>query len=498
MAGRKHCSGSRGIGDCTEMPAHWRERDDGASFAGDEVYYLGLLFTLISLILAVIQLFVLGTGDNLRDRTYELIGNFGVALVSTVAGILGRILLQGRGTSGGERHRSPAIPPGPTQTVGPPPDDLPSGDFNAVRLREQLQALRRNLFEAADGFAHFTRVTLEQADGTRASTERVVAGFTERLTEIAQAQVVDTAESWRAAATAMRMEHENAVGDAKRELLSLRQRWMGASKQMHTELERLAQRFDTAAAEALQRTETGWSKLANSLASAAETMRNSQDAYGAELQALLADLEALRQGLQPFTVALARAHDGIATFQDAAQGSAVGIGSLDRALQETQKTMSILNETVTRVDAGLGLQVSDMAASHRTVIEGIKGLIADVDELCRSSLASRTSEAQTVAAAVTGISGQADAVKAKVAEFANVLDAQRIASEEERTVLQRNIEDAKRLVAEFQNLPNDAVRHTTIETDRRISAVEDAKPRADGVSRTTPAPGPERRRPRRD
>ena len=400
--------------------AHWKERDRGASWAGDEVYYLGLLFTLTSLILAIIQLFVLGAGDlesgeNLRDRTYELIGNFGIALVSTVAGILGRILLQGREA------------------------DPPTSDSQAVLIREQLQAVRRNLFEAADGFAHFTRVTLEQAEGTRASAEGIVAGFNKRLVKLAQVEIRETAANWRQALAAMRTEHEAVVGDGKRELLSLRKRWTEVGKQAQTELERVTQRFDAAATEALQRTEAGWSQLAISLAGAAETMRDNQGAHGAELNALLEDLRGLRQGLQPFGVALASASDAVAAFRNGAQGSAVGIGDAVGVLQETQKTMQMLNDTAKRVDANLGLQVSDMEKTHRALTNEFKDLIAGVNELSRNGLASLAGQAREAAAVVEKAAGQAGSLGAKIENLDETLDKQ-------RNAVERNIEQFERLL----------------------------------------------------
>ncbi|MEC7291616.1 MAG: hypothetical protein VXW22_16160, partial [Pseudomonadota bacterium] len=53
---------------------------------GDNCYYLGFVFTLASLIATLIQV------DAGSDIT-GLIGNFGIALVSTAAGIIGRLIL---------------------------------------------------------------------------------------------------------------------------------------------------------------------------------------------------------------------------------------------------------------------------------------------------------------------------------------------------------------------------------------------------------------------
>ena len=74
---------------------------------GDNVYYLGLLFTLISLMLALIQLFGVGADGDLKSNAEEiriLLQNFGIALTSTVVGIAGRIVLQNWQLTEPEQH----------------------------------------------------------------------------------------------------------------------------------------------------------------------------------------------------------------------------------------------------------------------------------------------------------------------------------------------------------------------------------------------------------
>ena len=59
--------------------------------AGDNIYYLGLLFTLVSLTIALIQIF--GNDDGL-DRVTDLIAAFGIALISTILGLFLRVFVQ--------------------------------------------------------------------------------------------------------------------------------------------------------------------------------------------------------------------------------------------------------------------------------------------------------------------------------------------------------------------------------------------------------------------
>jgi ABC-type transporter Mla subunit MlaD len=64
--------------------------------AGDNAYYLGLLFTLISMAVALYEFRGSALGDaaaTARSGVEAIIGNFGVALGSTIAGIFLRVLL---------------------------------------------------------------------------------------------------------------------------------------------------------------------------------------------------------------------------------------------------------------------------------------------------------------------------------------------------------------------------------------------------------------------
>lgn len=129
--------------------------------AGDNLYYLGLLFTLVSLMLALFQLFVLESGS---ERVEELIGNFSVALVSTVFGILARILFYSR-------------------VIEAEPEEMePLFSFDETRaLRDQLETLRRRLREATDAFGHFNRVTADRAQESVAYVDTMMRKYDESM-----------------------------------------------------------------------------------------------------------------------------------------------------------------------------------------------------------------------------------------------------------------------------------------------------------------------------
>lgn len=73
---------------------HAARRDTAWQHTPDNVYYLGFLFTLLSLVYSLVTLFILNSDEiDGAGQTYILIGSFGIALVSTIFGILFRILL---------------------------------------------------------------------------------------------------------------------------------------------------------------------------------------------------------------------------------------------------------------------------------------------------------------------------------------------------------------------------------------------------------------------
>ncbi len=74
---------------------YYKARNDSAiSYHSDNVYYLGLLFTLVALVYSLVTLFMFDSEQiNADEWTKELIGSFGIALISTIFGILFRVLL---------------------------------------------------------------------------------------------------------------------------------------------------------------------------------------------------------------------------------------------------------------------------------------------------------------------------------------------------------------------------------------------------------------------
>ena len=163
---------------------------------GDEVYYLGLLYTLTSLFAALVSLFLLDGGERpLEERTNEMVGSFGVALLTTMAGIVMRIPLQRRATDGQATiiriPHSANDSRGGTVEIEGVTIDL---ERYAYELRRQLQ-LSTNAFASHAGLTNRQAETIRahmdetrvRMDKTHAHMDEMMKAFHEGLTEKARA-----------------------------------------------------------------------------------------------------------------------------------------------------------------------------------------------------------------------------------------------------------------------------------------------------------------------
>ena len=137
--------------------------EDAPEEEGDNVYYLGLLFTLISLMFTLLELF---GGDSGEERNAEkiraLLENFGIALTSTIAGIACRVAVQNW-----QRAESSGSPEFAEGAVVPalPPSGASSPDMERFN-RHLLGRIARDLTQGANALARFHRIVRSHASDT--------------------------------------------------------------------------------------------------------------------------------------------------------------------------------------------------------------------------------------------------------------------------------------------------------------------------------------------
>ena len=339
------------------------------SHAGDDLYYLGLLLTLVSLIYALVSLFILPDVGDVQARVDALIGNFGIALFSTVAGILGRILLQ---DSSGEGFETtvPGGEDGPNEKVR----QHEQVTLLTEELRESaanMSQLRQDLREAADAFAHFTRVTLSHGHHIKSHTQQLLEDFNQHMATVAERGLDDAAAAWR------------GVGEA-----------------MRTDTETLLHRIEEAISGAAERTEEAWRGLAERTESASVEARSRLDADAEEMGRMLQRLGTANGSLEALANALGGAQSHVSTLAETASNAAA---SLKANATETLAAQRVLAEgaKASQVAAMQSFEVATAAltdAVDKQVAEQSLAWQRAVDEFDAAGQAHREQGEQAMAA----------------------------------------------------------------------------------------------------
>ena len=139
--------------------------EDTPEEKGDNVYYLGLLYTLLSLIFTLNELFGTGEDKSLApENLFPLLENFGIALISTVAGILGRILVLNLVLNWREGMRDTMDPAGPINSAA---FRSTTGEANPRTSRNDLYLTLHELTRAVNALARFHHIVRQYASDTQ-------------------------------------------------------------------------------------------------------------------------------------------------------------------------------------------------------------------------------------------------------------------------------------------------------------------------------------------
>ena len=351
-----------------------RRTESDRGRVADDTYYLGLLFTLVSLVFALIYLFIINPEGDFDERTQALIGNFGIGLLSTIAGILGRILLQG---STAENALDATEW---NELTTEQPDDL----------AQETMALRREVREATDAMRHFTRVTLGEAHQTRTHTKLVIGEFSSELRTAAQEALSESASEWKtfndelvpirkalndtsrefsALSENMRWQAEqaqefatNAIEELRQEIDSTAERsrveaisaWREAAEQIRSHAVKLLTELEKVSAATSQRAETSLSSLASKVVDSTDaTVQMLND----QVQAMTELVEHTRLAKQSFE----SLNNGVV----AVEGT---LRSLDGAAESATKEMDARAQEVTRVRDDMA-EIADTSLAHSVKAE---------------------------------------------------------------------------------------------------------------------------------
>ena len=421
--------------------------EDAPEEEGDNVYYLGLLFTLVSLMFALVELFG-GEADAVRsaENIHALLKSFGIALTSTVAGIAGRVVVQNwqrtgsEGSPGFAEDRAvPALPPASASAR-----DLER--FN----RHLLEKNTRDLIRGANALARFHRIVRSHAGDTEnylrnhsETLKRETAAFKDTLQTNAEtfAQKLKSdaentldavgdslgaaAKQAEALTERLRIAHDGYLAEVREVTRSFRDEIQSASGQS---LDALRLNFDAAAQQAEALPERLRSAHDGYLAEVRETTRLFHDeirsASGQSLDALQRNFDAAAKQSLSLAQNVSTVHERIGKAFDSLES---GLGHASDAsaafsdsVHQAAKSTTILAEEVDKLRAAF-------AAVHAST-ESMKGMLDAMGELDARTRAGWDTEETAAAVRQIGeahrtITAQAAAASEQAAKAAELFDA---------------------------------------------------------------------------
>ena len=376
------------------MGYYWLNDKDAPEEEGDNVYYLGLLFTLLSLMFTLVELF--GGDTDARgnaERIRVLLENFGIALTSTVVGIFGRVWLlnwqwnRSSPTSEADDDGTLSVPPPPNASV----EELEG--FN----RHLLGRIARDLTDGANALARFHRIVRSHATDTEEilhSHSQVLRRESVEFRDALQSNADSFAQELKRQAESSFQTVGRSLGEVGQQAGSLLEQLQSAheghseqvvatARSFHDEfqstsrqsLEALRRNFDTAAqqAEALpERLRAAHASYLDEIRVASRSVYDEiQSASSQNLQALQQNQEATAQQtvglvqqlsganerietvLQSLETGLARAGDASAALGKSADLAAKSSGGLEAELGKLRGVLGPLNASAPKVSGVL-------------------------------------------------------------------------------------------------------------------------------------------------
>ncbi len=342
------------MGSYALLLVDWPDLRPGYDFAGDNLYYLGFLYTLISLAISLYQF-------NTEGATSSIITNFGLALTSTILGLAGRILLN------------------------QPQDE--DEDEAEVRAREDLaranRRLRAEMEYSIDEFQQFraeARRVFEQLDRGVAAAGAALERQLEHLEGGAA----------RFGALGQRVgEVDRAAAEAFRDIQAQRERFVSESRDVSDSLQQLLANFRSVdfrrefIEELIEPTSEQFRGLAREFLSVAEGLRRleaGQLRVMEQNQGAVARLAEILEENRRFSQANARAANGFRNATEAlvslradidrySEGTRAVAGELEaarRQLRDAPERIEAMNRSLLRM-AGKLDEVAEESDRRRAV-----------------------------------------------------------------------------------------------------------------------------------
>lgn len=443
--------------------------EDAPEEEGDNVYYLGLLFTLISLMFTLVELFGPDT-DAVRnaEKIRVLLENFGIALTSTVVGIAGRVALLNW-----QRAASSESPESDEDTAVPPPganaQDLE--EFN----RHLLGRIARDLTQGANALARFHRIvrshasdsedylhshsemlkresaefkdtlqrnadtfaqelksqaesTLQAVGGSLGAVAQQAEALLERLQSAHDGYLAEVRETTRSL-------HDEIQSASGQSLDALRQNFDAAAQQAETLPGRLRTAHDGYVAEILETTRAFHDGIQSASSQNLDALQRNSDAAAKQSRSLAENLSAVNERIDKafdnFESGLRHASDANATLSNNANQAAKSTALMEAEIGKLQAALAPLHagtEAMTGMLDAIGELDARIRAGRET--EQTAAVVRQIGETLRTITAEAAAATEHAARAAELIETLTGSMQATEGETRRAAEALRVLASE--------------------------------------------------------------------
>ena len=387
-----------------------------------------MLYTLTSLCAALVSLFLLDGGErSLEERTNEMVGSFGIALLTTMAGIVMRMPLQRRATDG--QATVIRIPHSGSDSRG----GMVEIEGVTVDLERYAYELRRQLQASTNAFASHANQTILQVRTTHAHMDEMMMAFHDGLTEKAKAGlegleaiykgVAEKAENTRQQMEAQQVEIRSTMEQFEAQVKSLDE----SIEQIRTGSGETADNLGAIGAQAKE--------SSRALAESGKVVTEGLDALAASTDAESTYREARTQFAKEMAETLERQAGEWTEVQQRAVAALKEMEQTNQALaglgeeaRRTNKELTLLpeglhkaGEAIERLTeiANASSELSDLKAQAKLVVDQLKG-VAGASKRQEEALDVTVKKLQALAeTAGRELEGQSN-LKRAIAEIADV------------------------------------------------------------------------------
>ncbi len=321
---------------------------------GDEIYYIGLLYTLTSLCAALVILFLIKTtGLTLEERTDEMIGSFGIALLTTMAGIVMRMTLQHHDAEEEMVIRIPSNTEGVT-----------------LDLERFAYELRRQLRNSTNAFASHTNISITQAKNLHAHMEEMMRMFHDGLERKAKSDLENLNAVYKAVGE--RTQESEQQASAQRESIS------NALAKLESQVSSMDESID--------RIRIRSDEAAKNLGAVSSHANASAEAFAASEKIVTEGLNALAEGTS-----------SEASYRTAQERFIKEMGeTLTRQMEEWSTVQQRASEAVTEMKkaneslASMGQEATNLSSEFANLPDKVHGATIALEKLTEAENASQS------------------------------------------------------------------------------------------------------------